>query len=776
MKTRYFFALAAASVILSAACTSEIIKSETISVPTPTLQQKVVLTASTEAGAPGSKTAVIDGGAVVYWEPGDAISVFPSTERCGAKFVSTNTEKSVTASFEGYLESTPEEFWCIYPYNDGNSFYDGSITLVVPEIQEAMEGTFGTGTFPSVGHSADGSTFTMYSICGGMRFSVQEPGIKYLQFGEGSATPAPLNGKVTMHIDGDGKPVIDSVSPLSPVTTVVAPNGGTFIPNKWYFMVLLPTKSYTSPGKECKISFVKADGSFAVKTAKYPGVKRGTFGSSNGTDNGAAFETLQPVDLGLSVKWAPYNLGAFKLDGPGFYYAWGETEPKSSFVDGNYKWSDGDYGYTKYNNTDAVTTLQSADDAAHALLGGYWRMPTYSEVQDLIANTTVKSNNAGVSYVLAGSIDGYTENTLKFAYNNSHYANYSYYSDPTAVTTWSSELCGGGNMYEAFALLLTEGTGNPRIYRAYGLPIRPVYDDPYAVWSIGIKPDKLFVLPGNSKVINCGVSAGPLADKTVTWHSSDESIATVVGGTVTGVATGVATITATAGGKSATCEVTVGMEETEVGHTFTAVDLGLPSGVKWATFNVGATAPEEYGVHVAWGEIAEKNPSHYMFIQYGVNYYKWSKEYGLIKYCTNPSSGYNGYSDDLYILEPEDDVAYMTLGGSWRTPTDKEIAELIDPNNCSMVWTQVNEVNGYKFTSQKNGNEIFLPAAGAHLTTYSTTGNNNSGDYWSSVVCGGEEKYEDQTQAFCLRFSYLFAPELSNVSRCDGFCVRPVKD
>ena len=770
MSKRFIFAAAIAAAVLGTACTREVLEKVADSHGTITLS----LTANN--GDPQSRTSVIDGGTTVYWNPGDAISVFPSYDRGGAKFVSTNTEKSVTATFEGHLDSTPDEFWCIYPYYEGNSCYDNNIILVVPDIQEAMEGTFGPGMFPSVGHSADGSSFTMYSVCGGMRFSVQSAGIKYIQFGEGTATPSPLNGRVTLHIGGDGKPVIDSVIPLSPVTTVVAPGGGTFVPGKWYYMVMLPTKSYSNPGKECKISFVKADGSFAVKTSKYPGVKRGTFGSSNGTDNGAAFETLQPVDLGLSVKWAPYNLGAFKLDAPGFFYAWGETEPKSSFVNSNNKWDDGNYGFTKYNGSDALTILQSADDAAHALLGGYWRMPTYTEVQDLLANTTVKSNNAGVAYVLAGKNDGYTETTLRFAYNNSRNADYAYYSDPTAVRCWTSELCGGGNIYESYSLLLTEGAGSPRISRAYGLPIRPVYDDPYAVWSIGLKPTKMFLLPGDSKNINFGVSAGPLADKTVTWQTSDPSIAVVVGGTVTGVATGVATITATAGGKSATCEVTVGKEETEVGHTFTAVDLGLPSGVKWATFNVGATAPEEYGVHVAWGEIAEKNADRYKFVYYGADYYKWSHNGDLTKYCTNPCSGYNGFTDDLYILEPEDDVAYMTLGGAWRTPTDKEIEELIDPNNCTMEWTQVNEVNGYKFTSKKNGNEIFLPASGAHLISYSTTGNNNAGDYWSSVVRGGEEKYEDQTQAYCLRFSVNFAPELSYVSRCDGFCVRPVKD
>ena len=93
------------------------------------------------------------------------------------------------------------------------------------------------------------------------------------------------------------------------------------------------------------------------------------------------------VDLGLSVKWAKRNLGASKPSDYGYYYAWGETEPKAEYTWENYKW--GKVGnQTKYNKTDGKTTLDPEDDAATAKLGSPWRMPTSAEIQELLKNCT----------------------------------------------------------------------------------------------------------------------------------------------------------------------------------------------------------------------------------------------------------------------------------------------------------------------------------------------------------------------------------------------------
>ena len=124
--------------------------------------------------------------------------------------------------------------------------------------------------------------------------------------------------------------------------------------------------------------------------------------------------------------------------------------------------------------------------------------------------------------------------------------------------------------------------------------------------------------------------------------------------------------------------------------------------VKWATCNVGASKPEEYGDYFAWGETLPKD-------YYDWSTYKWcnGSYYTQTKYCTN--SNY-GTVDNKTTLELSDDAARANWGGSWRMPTDAEITELRE--QCTWRWTCQNGVNGYEVTSKKNGKSIFLPAAG----------------------------------------------------------------
>lgn len=101
-----------------------------------------------------------------------------------------------------------------------------------------------------------------------------------------------------------------------------------------------------------------------------------------------------------------------------------------------------------------------------------------------------------------------------------------------------------------------------------------------------------------------------------------------------------------------------------------AVDLGLS--VKWANVNLGASRPEEYGDYFAWGEVKPK-------ADYSWETYKWCKgSYDtMTKYCYDDSYGYNGFTDNKYTLDPENDAATVNWGGKWRMPTADEIVELI---------------------------------------------------------------------------------------------------
>ena len=188
------------------------------------------------------------------------------------------------------------------------------------------------------------------------------------------------------------------------------------------------------------------------------------------------------------------------------------------------------------------------------------------------------------------------------------------------------------------------------------------------------------------------------------------------------------------------------------------VDLGLPSGRKWAAYNVGATKPEEYGGYYAWGETEEKS-------NYSWSTYKWCNgSYNtMTKYCTDSSYG---TVDNKTVLDPEDDVAHVKWGGSWRMPTKAEQDEL--RNKCSWQWTTLNGVNGYRVTGP-NGNSIFLPAAGYRLDTSLYLGG-SFGNYWSSTPL------ESLSYSACCLYFLGTNFDWNSYNRYYGLSVRPVSE
>ena len=154
------------------------------------------------------------------------------------------------------------------------------------------------------------------------------------------------------------------------------------------------------------------------------------------------------------------------------------------------------------------------------------------------------------------------------------------------------------------------------------------------------------------------------------------------------------------------------------------VDLGLPSGLKWAKCNVGAKKETDYGYYFQWGDIVNKRKSNRGWKRY--KHCKGTKE-TMTKYCRYLL---HGTVTDKSILDPEDDAATQIMGGDWRMPTIAEFGELL--YNTTKEWIQVNGVNGYKFTAS-NGNYIFIPAAGAYLNG-SVDNVGNYGDVWSSSL------------------------------------------
>lgn len=206
------------------------------------------------------------------------------------------------------------------------------------------------------------------------------------------------------------------------------------------------------------------------------------------------------------------------------------------------------------------------------------------------------------------------------------------------------------------------------------------------------------------------------------------------------------------------------------------VDLGLS--VKWAACNLGASKPWEYGNYYSWGETTPKetySDINYKYVTYASQADYLNGKGFMTKYCF--SHALNGTPDNKKTLESQDDAATAMLGGKWRMPTPEEYKELIE--KCRWSWRKINGIGGYNIIG-KNGNSIFLPAAG-----YYNENENNSiddyGRYWANSI----ESEEDDENGVTLRF-YSPSPEkeedsdtnpsyyMSSRSRFYGQSIRPV--
>ena len=158
---------------------------------------------------------------------------------------------------------------------------------------------------------------------------------------------------------------------------------------------------------------------------------------------------------------------------------------------------------------------------------------------------------------------------------------------------------------------------------------------------------------------------------------------------------------------------------------FEYVDLGLPSGTMWATCNVGADKPEDYGLLFQFGR---------------VDGYKYGNSNKFINNNPTTTSGKTYKRNN--ILELEDDVAYVNMGGKWRTPTNDQLKELL--YNTAYEVKIINEVKGVLFTSNINGHQLFIPFAG-YWYNGKYYSNRSYGLVWSSQV---NVAYEDS--AYCI--------------------------
>ena len=422
------------------------------------------------------------------------------------------------------------------------------------------------------------------------------------------------------------------------------------------------------------------------------------------------------VDLGLpsGTLWATCNVGATKPEEYGDYFAWGEVEPKSEYSWENYKWCDGNRNSinkycndSKFGKVDNKTILELCDDVANVKWRGDWCMPTKKDFVEIL-------EVCSWSWVNVNGVNGYEVRSKE---NKNHiFLPVSNLSKGCLSNAYWS--CSSNEIYvdSSYILYLVFNRRNisrcgsakeysiGRSWRFSSTRVRPVlhntltykvtFDKNIAdgnIDTIVIPHADILTIP-HKKFTSVGYDF-------VNWNTkSDGTGEKYENGEKFGVGNDMILY--------AQWSKIPDDESIHNGHEY--VDLGLPSGTLWATCNVGATKPEEFGDYFAWGETVPKK-------EYNEKNYKWYQEdcYHYTKYCLR---------DNKKVLDLVDDAAHVNWGGDWCMPTSKDIEEL--KNRCLWIYFKLRGVEGYRIISEINGNSIFLPAKGW----------NSEISYWSNVV------------------------------------------
>ena len=807
---------------------------------------------------PASRTVIQEGTTSVLWEPGDEVKVFYNG--VGSRFTSTNTESVGVAQFTGYLstiigfnegfsEATP--IWGLYPYRADASADNTSVTTTLPASQTGRAGSFAKGTNITLGKSSS-LTMGFYNVCGGIRFSLTQEGVKEVIF-QGQ-NDEDIAGKVKIAFI-DGVPAVQEVLEGQKAITLSTPNGSTFETGKWYYIVALP--GTLSGG--FKMTF-NTDTQYAtLKSSGSKTIKRGIFGSLADADEDLIYkdkggDTPNPDDvIQFEDPIAKYAcVDKFDTNGDGdisYAEAAAATTLSGLFADWNTVMSFEEIRYftavtstenvfngltklTHITIPDNITTLGTFQGCTAletvALPASLGSLPTYcfdgcSSLKSVTLPTGITTipNYAFRQCVVLETLS--VPSTIKSVgkeafFGCTVFTGIDLPSGFQTIGDFAFYECRAITSVDFPATLTTIGTAAyygcdalTSLTIGNGVSIgQSAFSGCSSLASV-VLPDDMTTLPANCFQYCTSLATITLPSALTTIEDgafdlcrfADSDYALQLPASVTSIGSG-------AFGAlrhlilPSTTPISITSLSFVVGYTFLyvpsnmvemykvrtnwsnyadqirpisdyplepstnvggtvgePVDLGLS--VKWASWNVGASAPEEYGAYFAWGE-TEVHAWDYVWASY-----KWCNgDYNkLTKYC-NKAEYWDGEGTPVSLskLYLEDDAARANWGGTWRMPTSLDWQELMQ--NCTWTWTQENGVYGRKVTSNKNGNSIFLPAAGARADGIFSLG--SRGNYWSS-----SPNMDYPYQAW---YVYFFSANVGRYydNRCCGFSVRPVSE
>ena len=447
------------------------------------------------------------------------------------------------------------------------------------------------------------------------------------------------------------------------------------------------------------------------------------------------------IDLGLPSRtlWACCNVDTEHPENQspanyGGYYAWGETEEKTSYSWANYTHCEGIEGTCRYIGDDIAGTEY---DVAHVKWGGAWVIPSLSQFNELLNNCTSQSTT--MDDVVGRLFTGPSGGTIFLPAAGYRWGE-DCFSDGTHGFYWSStqDLSSSDISFNLTLLcldILNDATQSEDL-RFSGVSVRPV-----SLPDLVLSNSVVSIVLGSMKTVEIVSGTG-----SYTVASSDLDVATaVIDGNsviVTAKGQGMATITVTdlKNGQTASIEVTVddfyGCPDGNHPHL---IDLGLPSGTLWACCNVDAKTPVAYGGYYSWGETETRDS--YSWVTYD----------------------YSDLRDDIAFTDY--DVAHLKWGGTWMIPSEYQIRELI--NNCSSKFVSLNGVDGISLEGS-NGGTLFLPASGYKYLDFDKNVREEV-DIWSSTL-----NLNDRSSAYYGYFNTIGWGNCSNCTVYTGMCVRPI--
>ncbi len=739
------------------------------------------------------------GAGTIYWNPSDKIDVFFGTKK--AQYTSQNASDALAATFKTSASLTVSDvsstnIWGLYPSKSSSSCNGSSITTTLPSTQYGVPDTFDKDIFPAVAHSSS-TNLQFYNVCGGIKFNLAYDDIKKITFRDNNNEN--LAGTVSISFVDD-LPKATIVSGVKEIT-LTPKTGTTFTKGADYYFVLLP--GTLSAG--FTITFTATDGT--TGTLNYTDnpvtIKRSIFGKKGNMDVYAAFADERQPD---NVIYYTSTDGSIVT--PCYSDRFGVTILSNECVGGKgillfdgAVTQIGDNAFSNCDNLVSISFPESVTSIGRSVF-------TYcSNLVSVLLPNGVTTMGDLVFYFCSSLQNVSIPEGVTRIGENAFYrcSSLSSVIIPDGVTSIGKDAF--GSCSSLASINIPDGVTSIEMLVFAGCSSLTSIEIPDGVTVIGGYAFSSCIALASIEIPSSVLSIGDYAFSgctslaTLTLSDGLESIGDasfdrcsslsdiIIPSSVTSISerafrscSGLQSITVlnptppsigtTSLSNTNNCPIYVPAGSVDdyktawsryadriqaIPDTHEAVDLGLPSGVKWATCNVGASSPDEFGDYYAWGETEPKS-------SYLNSNYSWSNgsSTAITKYNHLRS---NGIVDNRIVLDLADDAAHVNWGFNWRTPTKSEQDEL--RSYCTWSLTTQSGVEGFRVTSTINGNSIFIPLAGR---IYGTSLDMSYGEYWSSTLNSSYHPY----YAFILQFNNGIGLNWGSGSRYGGRAIRPV--